>query len=136
MLLRWLMITLVLTGVIAMHVLGAHDDGGHGPIIEPASAAAEHSEHSAPATHLSTEAPAGIGAVASPADSGGHGGSMATCILFLIAGVGSLLLALALAVRRRGQPLPRIASIATTAIAPRGPPRVWHSRISLCVLRV
>lgn len=138
--LRWLLVSLVLTGVIAMHVLSQHDAAGghHGSALgSPAAVAAApdpHAGHAALAEDLAPR-PAGT-AVLMPAAPGGSDLSMTTCVLFLVIGAGTVLLAV-LAALRRGAQRRAVRSAASPAVSvPRGPPQVGPPRISLCVLRV
>lgn len=137
-LLRWVLVSLVLTGVIAMHVLSQHDAAGghHGAIIDQSAATAAvdaHAGHGA----ADTADPATAGTpMLMPVAPSGPSQSMAACILFLVIGAGAVLLALLAALRRRtGSSLARTAGSLLTVI-PRGPPYVGPPRISLCVLRV
>ena len=142
--LRWLLVSLVLTGIIAMHVLSQHDDAGghHGSMIQDNAAAVSnlappHDGHD----EADTAAPVSIAvAVAAPmltpAAPDNNGADMAACILFLVIGAGALLLALLTAVRRRFESFTARGVSGLVAAAPRGPPLIGPPRISLCVLRV
>lgn len=143
-LLRWVLVSLLLTGVIAMHVLSQHDAGGghHGSIIdEPAAAPADlHSgHHPADMTGAAVADVAGAAVAGTPTlmpvDPGPVGVLMAGCILFLVIGAGALVLALLTAMRRRVSSSVRHPNSAVTSVS-RSPPRIGPPRISLCVLRV
>lgn len=139
---RWLLVSLVLTGVIAMHVLSQQDavGGHHGSIVgEAAVAGAAVNELAAHGGHDDADmgaAPAVGAPMVMPAVPGGGDPSMAACILFLVIGAGALVLALLAALRRRIEPFTArgLASLMTSI--PRGPPHIGPPRISLCVLRV
>lgn len=138
--LRWLLVSLVLTGVIAMHVLTQHDAAGghHGSIIgDPPAVTAvsvSHDGHSAVA-EAAAPAPDGAAMLMPAAPSGGDL-SMAACILFLIIGAGAVLLAMLAALRRRVEQFAAGSSASLATSIPRGPPHIGPPRISLCVLRV
>jgi len=135
----------VLTGVIAMHVLSAHQAGGghgmvlHGQQLAGGTSVSEHAgtmTMSMPAAE-STPAAAEFGAaVLIPAMPGGSMGSMATCILFLVVGAATVLLALPTSgSARTSMPTQRLFA-GLLDLSPRGPPGSGAPRISLCVLRV
>ena len=138
--LRWLLVSLVLTGVIAMHVLSQHDAAGghHGSIIDEPAAVAAMSELGVHGGHDGADmgAAAAVGApMVMPAVPGGDP-SMAACILFLVVGAGAVVLALLAGLRRRIEPFAARASASVATTVPRGPPLIGPPRISLCVLRV
>lgn len=136
--LRWLLVSLILTGVIAMHVLSQHDAAGghHGSIIEesaPSAAGMTHGDHGQ--VESATPAAAGVPTVM-PAAPAGDGAEMAACILFLVIGAGAVLLSMLAALRRRIEPIAARAAASLATAVPRGPPPIGPPRISLCVLRV
>jgi hypothetical protein len=143
-LLRWVLVSLLLTGVIAMHVLSQHDAGSghHGSIIDESAAVpvGQHSGHGA-ADLAGAAVPDMAGAAVTgtpmltPVDPGPVGVSMANCILFLVIGAGALVLALLTAMRRRVASSVGHSNSAVTSVS-RSPPRIGPPRISLCVLRV
>ena len=153
---RWLLLAAVMTGVFAMHVLDAGHDSPRAASPSAGhdmSGTADHSaghdmfstaDHSA--GHGTGDAPVDdrdVGAVLIAADTtvdlgseDGHGPEMAGCILFLVVGGVSLVLAL---LRRASLP-DRGAAAGRAGIRPsdqrrRGPPTHWP-REALCVIRV
>ena len=139
--LRWLLVSLVLTGVIAMHVLSQHDAAGghHGSMLgDSASMTAvsdSHDGHSAVDAAIAVPAGAGVPTVMPAVPSGGDL-SMAACILFMVIGAAALVLALLAALRRRLKPFAAQGSASLVTSIPRGPPHIGPPRISLCVVRV
>jgi hypothetical protein len=142
---RWVLVGAVLSGVFAMHVLSAHQaGGGHGMVLDGQQLATGTSvtEHggtmtmSMPAAK-STPAEAEFGAgVLMPTMPGGSMGSMATCILFLVVGAATVLLALLTSGSARTSMLTQRLFAGLLDLSPRGPPGSGPPRISLCVLRV
>lgn len=137
--LRWLLVSLILTGVIAMHVLSQHDAAGghHGSMLgdSPAVTAADsHDGHGA--GEMAPVVPVAGAAMVMPAAPSGGDLSMAACILFLVIGAGAVLLAMLAALRRRVEPFTARSSASLVTSVPRGPPHIGPPRISLCVLRV
>lgn len=137
-LLRWLLVTLVLTGVIAMHVLGQHDAvGGHHAAMagQPASTVAVDAHVGADGVTTAGLDTAGT-PILMPAAPSQPSQSLATCILFLVVGAGAVMLALVAALRRRTGSLMVRSARSVLTVIPRGPPPVGPPRVSLCVLRV
>ncbi|MEJ7650799.1 MAG: hypothetical protein WKF57_17435 [Nakamurella sp.] len=138
--LRWLLVSLVLAGVIAMHVLSQHDAAGghHGSMLgDSASMMAVPDSHDGHgAGEMVAVVPGAGAAMVMPAAPSGGDLSMAACILFLVVGAGTVLLALLAALRRRFEPFAARSSASRATSIPRGPPHIGPPRISLCVLRV
>lgn len=142
---RWVLVGAVLSGVIAMHVLSAHQaGGGHGMVLDGQQLEARTSviEHvgtmtmSMPAAESTPPAAEFSAAVLMPAMPGDSMGSMATCILFLVVGAATVLLALLTSGSARTS-MPRQSWFAGLLdLSPRGPPGSGPPRITLCVLRV
>jgi len=143
---RWVLVGTVLSGVIAMHVLGAHEaGGGHGMVIEGQQLAAGASVSepggtmtmSMPAAESTPAAAAELSAVVlMPAMPGGSMGAMATCVLFLVVGAATVLLALLASGSARTSISRQRWCAGLLDLSPRGPPGSGLPRISLCVLRV
>ncbi|WP_353649038.1 hypothetical protein ABLG96_19855 [Nakamurella sp. A5-74] len=139
--LRWLLVSLVLTGVIAMHVLSQHDAAGghHGSMLgdSPAVSAVSDSHDGHGAVEMAAVMPVAGAAMVMPAAPSGGDLPMTACILFLVIGAGAaVLLAVLAAVRRRIEPFAARSSASLATSIPRGPPLIGPPRISLCVLRV
>ena len=149
---RWMLLGAVIAGVLAMHVLSAPEGfEGHSmpagmvmgaevavavdvPVMPAMAMAGTGADTRWPASHPAAGAVMKI--VVTPVPGGMSG--MTCCTLFLLTGVGTLLLASLLRVIRR-QPDLCLESEALQSLWQReraGPPPVRASRTVLCVLRV
>lgn len=138
---RWLLIGMVLSGLVAMHILSQHQAaGGHGMFIghpQPASGVSGHQHQDEPTNGMPLTVSADHGAaLAAPAWPAGSVGSMAACVLFLIVGGGAVLSTRSATGRARTPVDDGRLSSGRLDLAPRGPPEGAPPRISLCVLRV
>ncbi len=138
--LRWLLVSLVLIGVIAMHVLSQHEGAGghHGSMLgdSPAVSAVSDSHDGHGAVEMAAVMPVAGAAMVMPAAPSGGVLPMTACILFLVVGAGAVLLAPLAVLRRRIEPFAARSSASLATSTPRGPPHIGPPRISLCVLRV
>ncbi|MGI8417864.1 MAG: hypothetical protein ACR2P2_17005 [Nakamurella sp.] len=131
---RWILLTVVMVGIFAMHVLSQPEPaGGHGMLMQPKSVAAmpmpTTTHHPAePVAATGSARPATFGALAT-----GMSGSMLCCILFLAAGGLLMLLASSRRADIAGSARP---GLLRWAVPQRGPPGRRPPQISLCVLRV
>ncbi len=147
---RGLLLGLVLVGIFGMHVLtpddglGAHGalpmtgaTGNHGAMADQ-SVAAPGPGPMMPAPEMSAPAASMVISASAEADSGSgmNHAAMASCILFLAAGVAALVLAL-LRYRRTTWSVGtgRVGN-GKTDVRRRGPPGRFRPRVALCVIRV
>ncbi len=130
---RWLLIGVVLSGVVAMHILSEPAaGGGHGVLmdVKAGQITSMHDQDSA-----SMGAMAGAPAVMAMPD-GSMGSMAACCILFLVVGAVAALLTMLFSVRARAAVVLRPLSSGLLNISPRGRPGRRPPRIFLCVQRV
>lgn len=149
----WVLLTAVIGGILGMHVLTGGDmTAGHGPLPTAHASQLHTVDAPAPAAMAAMDdhrsAAGGVESVsAASAEAGGwlsdatggmtHGG-MAACILFLVVGGATLLLAL---LTRRGSRLQgRVAmpggGPGGGGVMRRGPPGPGLPRLALCVYRI
>ncbi|MDQ6656936.1 MAG: hypothetical protein M3Z00_01660 [Actinomycetota bacterium] len=128
---RWLLIGLVLSGVVAMHVLSEPaTSGGHGMMMDARLG------QSAPMMHDQDGGAAASMGSAVPQVMATDGSMAACCILFLVAGAAAAMAAMLISIRARAAVVLRQLFAGVLDPSPRGPPGRRPPRISLCVQRV